>query len=93
MLWVLCRQDGCWTDDCSCLSYHDRYRATFTAGYRYLNLEDQLSISERLTTSSGVVTQIDPNTGLPVQIAPATNAFAIDDDFSTHNWFNGGEWD
>ncbi len=91
LLFVLCRQDGCWTDDCSCLTYHDRYRAILTLGYRYLNLDDQLGISERLTSSSGVVTQIDPNTGQPVQITPATNAFAIDDDFTTHNWFNGGE--
>jgi hypothetical protein len=37
------------------------------------------------------VTQTDPTTGQPVQISPATNAFAIDDDFGTHNWFNGGE--
>ena len=28
MLFVVCRQDGCWTDDCSCTSFHDYYRAT-----------------------------------------------------------------
>ncbi len=84
-LFVLCRQDGCWTDDCSCANFHDRYRATLTAGYRYLDLEDQLGIYEKLTTTSGVV-QTGPDTS-----TPGTAAFQITDQFSTRNSFNGGE--
>ena len=54
-LFTTCRQDGCWTDDCgSCMTYHDRFRADFVAGYRYLDLEDQLGITETLTST-------DPN--------------------------------
>ena len=85
-LFVLCRQDGCWTDDCSCMSYHDRYRATFTAGYRYLELEDDLSINERLTTNQGFLVN-STNSG----VETGTQAFAVTDAFGTRNWFNGGE--
>ena len=81
---TLCRQDGCWTDDCSCMTYHDRYRAIFTVGYRYLYLADQLGINERLTTSSGSVQEGDTT-------VPGTAAFAITDDFNTRNTFNGAE--
>jgi hypothetical protein len=80
-LFVLCRQDGCWTDDCGCASYHDRYRATFTVGYRYLRLEDQLGVDERLTTTAGVVPTGDTGTW----------AFAVTDQFGTQNFFNGAE--
>ena len=79
---TLCRQDGCWTDECGCTTYHDRFRAIFTAGYRYLDLEDRLGVSERLTTSAGIV----PGTG-----DVGTEAFAIDDMFHTHNTFSGAE--
>ena len=83
---MLCRQDGCWTDDCSCLSFHDFYRATFTAGYRYLDLEDNLTINERLTTNQGFLVN-STNTG----VETGTQAFAVTDAFGTRNWFNGGE--
>jgi hypothetical protein len=84
-LFVLCRQDGCWTDECPGMSFHDRYRATFTAGYRYLNLEDQLGITENLTTTAGVVPISATET------IPGTEAFVVNDQFNTHNSFNGGE--
>ena len=50
-LFTMCRQEGCWTDNCGCCAttYHDRYRADFVAGYRYLDLEDDLGITEYLT--------------------------------------------
>lgn len=85
-LYVLCRQDGCWSDDCSCLSFHDYYRATFTAGYRYLDLEDNLDINERLTTNQGIL--INPTNS---SVETGTQAFAVTDAFGTRNWFNGGE--
>ena len=43
----------------SCTTYHDRFRADFIAGYRYLDLEDQLGITETLTTTSP--TPVDPD--------------------------------
>ena len=49
-LFTTCRQEGCWTDDC-CTTYHDRFRQDFAIGYRYLYLEDQLGITESLTTT------------------------------------------
>jgi hypothetical protein len=79
---TLCRQDGCWTDECGCSTYHDRFRMIFTGGYRYLDLDDSLSVSERLTTTAGTI----PGTNLT-----GTEAFAIDDAFRAHNTFNGGE--
>ncbi len=79
---TLCRQDGCWTDECGCTNYHDRFRMILTGGYRYLDLDDSLGVSERLTTTAGVI----PGT----EIA-GTEAFAIDDAFRAHNTFNGGE--
>jgi hypothetical protein len=82
LLVTLCRQDGCWTDECGCMTYHDRFRMIFTGGYRYLDLEDKLGVSERLTTSAGIVPGTE-NVG--------TEAFAIDDNFRTHNSFHGGE--
>ena len=42
---TLCRQEGCWSDECGCTTYHDRFRAIFTVGYRYLDLNDQLGIN------------------------------------------------
>ena len=82
LLVTLCRQDGCWTDECGCTTYHDRFRMILTGGYRYLDLEDRLGVSERLTTSAGIV---------PGTEDVGTEAFAIDDVFHTHNTFNGGE--
>ncbi|MGO9113570.1 MAG: BBP7 family outer membrane beta-barrel protein [Thermoguttaceae bacterium] len=83
-LFTTCRQEGCWTDDCgSCTTYHDRFRADFIAGYRYLDLEDQLGIWETLTsTSPPPVTPENPDAG---------SAFLVHDQFNTQNSFNGAD--
>jgi hypothetical protein len=82
-LFTTCRQDGCWTDDCTCKTYHDRFRADFVAGYRYLDLEDRLGISEMLTsTATPPATADNPNAG---------SAFLIHDQFNTQNTFNGAD--
>ena len=55
-LFTTCREEGSWTDDCgSCTTYHDRFRADVIVGYRYLDLQDQLGITETITGT-------DPNT-------------------------------
>jgi len=86
-LFTTCRQEGCWTDDCgSCTTYHDRFRAIFVAGYRYLDLEDQLGITENLTsTQPGPVNPQDPN-GIQ-----GVSTFLIHDQFNTQNTFNGAD--
>ncbi len=84
-LFTACRQEGCWTDDCGCCSttYHDRFRADVVAGYRYLYLEDQLGITEAITsTSPPPVTTDNPNAG---------SAFLVHDQFNTQNSFSGGD--
>jgi hypothetical protein len=85
-LFTLCRQEGCWTDDCSCTTYHDRFRADFIAGYRYLDLEDQLGITETLTSTTPV--PIDPTNPTGAQ---GVYAYQIHDQFNTQNLFNGGD--
>ena len=50
-------------------TYHDRFRADFIAGYRYLYLQDQLGITETLTTTSPM--PIDPTNPRPVLKASA----------------------
>jgi len=86
-LFTTCRQEGCWTDDCGCgMTYHDRFRADVVAGYRYLYLEDQLGITETLTTTSP--TPIDPTNPTGAQ---GVAAFLINDQFHTQNSFNGGD--
>ena len=81
-LFTTCREEGCWTDDCGCCSttYHDRFRADFVAGYRYLDLEDQLGITETITT-----------TGADTTATSYLSAFLVNDQFSTQNTFNGGD--
>jgi hypothetical protein len=85
-LLTTCRQESCWTDDCSCTTYHDRFRADFIAGYRYLDLEDRLGITENLTTTSP--TPIDANNPTGPQ---GVSAFLINDQFNTQNTFNGAD--
>jgi hypothetical protein len=79
-LLTACRQEGCWTDECNCTTYRDRFRADFIAGYRYLDLEDQLGITEAITDTTA-------NTAAPNYL----NAFLIHDQFNTQNSFNGGD--
>jgi hypothetical protein len=86
LLFTVCRQEGCWTDDCCCTTYHDRFRADIVAGYRYLDLEDQLGITETLTATSP--TPIDPTNPTGAQ---GVSAFLIHDQFNTQNTFNGGD--
>ena len=84
-LFTMCRQEGCWTDDDgSCMTFHDRYRAIFTAGYRYLYLQDSLGITENLTTTNPQ--PVDPNNPTGAQ---GVAAFLIQDQFNTQNSFNG----
>jgi hypothetical protein len=85
-LFTLCRQEGCWTDDCSCTTYHDRFRADFIAGYRYLELQDQLGITETITSTTPQ--PIDPTNPTGAQ---GVSAFDIHDQFNTMNTFNGGD--
>ena len=86
-LFTTCRQEGCWSDSCGCSpSYHDRFRADFVAGYRYLDLEDQLGITETLTGTSP--TPLDPTNPTGAQGVPA---FLIHDQFNTQNSFNGAD--
>jgi hypothetical protein len=86
-LFTTCRQEGCWTDECgSCTTYRDRFRADLVAGYRYLDLEDQLGITETLTTTSP--TPVDPNNPTGTQ---GVAAFLVQDQFHTQNSFNGAD--
>ncbi len=85
-LFTTCRQESCSTDDCDCTTNHDRFRADFIAGYRYLDLEDQLGITETLTATSP--TPVDPNNPTGAQ---GVSAFLIHDQFNTQNSFNGGD--
>ena len=79
LLFTVCRQEGCWTDDCcSCETFHDRYRADFMIGYRYLDQGDQLGITETITSTVAVPSSPD-----------YLNAFLVHDEFDTHNAFNG----
>lgn len=79
-LFTTCRQEGCWTDDCGCQTYHDRFRADFVAGYRYLYLADQLNITEQITDTTADAAA--PN---------YLDAFLVQDQFATRNWFNGAD--
>jgi len=86
-LFTTCRQEGCWTDDCgSGITYRDRFRADFIAGYRYLYLEDELGITETLTTTSPI--PVDPTNPTGAQ---GVAAFLINDQFHTQNSFNGAD--
>ncbi len=85
-VFTLCRQEGFWTDDCSCKNYTDRFRAILTAGYRYLDLEDSLSITETLTATSPQ--PVDPTNPTGAQ---GVSAFLIHDQFNTQNTFSGGD--
>ncbi|MEI8375695.1 MAG: BBP7 family outer membrane beta-barrel protein [Planctomycetota bacterium] len=86
-LFTTCRQEGSWTDECgSCTTYHDRYRAIFVAGYRYLSLEDQLGITENLTS-----TEPEPVNPLNPTGTQGVSAFLIHDQFNTQNSFNGAD--
>ena len=85
-LFTTCRQEGCSSDDCGCATYHDRFRADFVAGYRFLDLEDQLGITETLTTTSP--TPVDPTNPTGAQ---GVSAFLVHDQFNTQNSFNGGD--
>jgi hypothetical protein len=85
-VFTVCREDGCWTDDCSCTSYHDMFRAMVTAGYRYLYLEDQLGITETLTSTTPQ--PVDPTNPTGAQ---GVAAFLINDQFNTQNTFSGGD--
>ena len=67
----------------SCTTYHDRFRADFVAGYRYLDLEDQLGITETLTDTT-------PRRSTPESERQASR-FLIHDQFNTQNSFNGGD--
>jgi len=86
-LFTVCRQEGCWTDECGCsATYHDRFRADVVAGYRYLDLQDQLGITETLTTTSPM--PVDPTNPTGAQ---GVAAFLIHDQFNTQNSFNGAD--
>jgi hypothetical protein len=85
-VFTLCRQEGCWSDECSCKTYQDHFRAILTAGYRYLDLEDQLGITENLTTTSPQ--PVDPTNPTGAQ---GVSAFLVHDQFNTMNTFNGGD--
>jgi hypothetical protein len=89
-LFTTCRQEGCWTDDCGCCAttYHDRFRADFVAGYRYLNLEDQLGITETITSTNPTYL-IPTSTGGTSNIGGAS--YFVHDQFNTHNSFNGAD--
>jgi hypothetical protein len=74
-----CRQEGCWTDECdACRTYRDRYRANFTVGYRHLSLDDDLVITETITSTTASADS--PN---------YLNAFLVHDQFTVQNAFNG----
>jgi hypothetical protein len=55
------------------------FRLDVLAGYRFLYLDEALSVEENLTTTGAVMG------------APAGTRFVIGDQFGTHNVFNGGE--
>jgi len=85
-LFTTCRQEGCWGDECGCgETYHDRFRADFIAGYRNLDLQDQLGITETLTSTNP--TFIPPGTTTNVGGA----SYYVHDQFNTQNTFNGGD--
>jgi hypothetical protein len=63
-------------DCCGC----ERYRVLGLAGYRYLRLEDQVGIAERVTATSTI-----PG-GVPVG-----TTFLVSDSYRTVNQFHGGD--
>ena len=52
-VFALCREDACWNDPCCpAISYHDSYQTRLLIGYRFLRLDDALTIQEQLTSTS-----------------------------------------
>ncbi len=74
----MCCNSGCGYSDWTCQTVPVSTRIDLTAGYRYWQLKEGLTINEQLTelTTAG---------------APTTNTFNITDRFRTTNQFNGAE--
>ncbi len=74
MLFNLCCGQKCVSNPCfPCLSGPAGYRLDFLLGYRYLQLQDGVSVNENLSS----------------QIAASPGTFLINDSFRTSNQFNG----
>jgi hypothetical protein len=56
MRFAMCHADSCWNDPCSCATVHDSYRSNLILGYRYLQLDDRVDVTEQLTTTDGTNT-------------------------------------
>jgi hypothetical protein len=70
--------ERCWSSPCDpCTTIHSGWRADLLLGYRYLRLQDHLSVTEELTELADAK---NPN-----------SSFYVEDDFDTRDQFNGGE--
>ena len=86
LLFTTCFEEACWNDACwTGQTFHDSCRRQFLVGYRHLELNDQLGVTEELTSTNA---RTADDNGNPL---PGLSAFVVKDQFNTKNQFNGAE--